>query len=110
MANAEHHFSHNFKPFLDANPDAKSKSEITSTGGVRESGLIAFYLPQMNSLGKTFGKPVLLRVFFDSQNVSFGLNRKRNMYVISELGQVKVIRVKRCCRHNLKRFCTLDRT
>jgi len=49
--------------------------------GVRESGLSPLP-PQMEFIGKLQESPFLLRVFLIHKTYRFGLNRKRNMYVI----------------------------
>jgi len=70
MANAAP-LSHNFSPFLDANPDANPNQKYKALAGVRESGLIAFTSPDGIHWEKLQEKPVFTEGIFDSQNVSF---------------------------------------
>jgi len=83
-----------FSPFpFDCNPDAKSKSEIQSTGGCSRKRANRLYLPRWNSLENSGKKPVFYEDFWFTKRIVLVLNRKRNMYVSFELGQVKVYRV-----------------
>jgi hypothetical protein len=70
--------THNFSPFLDANPDAKPDERYKALGGYDDIGLFAYVSPDGIHWRKMRDEPVFTRkeVFptqlaFDSQNVPF---------------------------------------
>jgi hypothetical protein len=74
--------SHNFAPFLDANPAAKPESRYKALGGVKKpgknwqhgatpGGLYAFASPDGIHWRKLKAEPVLTQGAFDSQNLAF---------------------------------------
>ena len=62
--------SHNFSPFLDANPDADPAQRYKALGGTSK-GLIAFVSPDGKRWQRLRQDPVFTKGVFDSQNVSF---------------------------------------
>jgi hypothetical protein len=62
--------SHNFSPFLDANPDAAIDQRYKALGGT-SAGLIAFTSPDGLRWKRLQKEPVFTKGIFDSQNVSF---------------------------------------
>ena len=70
LANAEH-VTHNFSPFLDANPDTKTNQQYKALGGTGKSGLFAYTSPDGIHWEKLQEKPVFTRGMLDSQNVAF---------------------------------------
>jgi len=63
--------THNFSPFLDQNPEAKSEERYKALGGTRKSGLIAFISPDGVHWEKLQEEAVFTKGIFDSQNVVF---------------------------------------
>ena len=63
--------THNFSPFLDSNPQAKTSEKYKALGGTRESGLVAFASADGKKWRKIQEKPVFTDGVFDSQNVVF---------------------------------------
>lgn len=71
--------SHNFSPFLDANPEAKPVSKYKALGGTKESGLKAYTSPDGKNWSPLQNEAVIpasliepdFPYYFDSQNVSF---------------------------------------
>ena len=63
--------THNFCPFIDANPNAKPEQKYKALGGTKESGLIAFVSSDGIHWKKLQEKPVFTKGVFDSQNVAF---------------------------------------
>ena len=64
-------FSHNFSPFLDANPNAKKEEKYKALAGTKNSGLVAFSSSDGIHWKKIKEDPVFTDGLFDSQNVSF---------------------------------------
>jgi hypothetical protein len=64
-------FSHNFSPFLDANPKAKRKERYKALAGTKKSGLVAFASGDGIHWKKMKQDAVFTDGLFDSQNVSF---------------------------------------
>ena len=62
--------SHNFAPFLDSNPKARTEHRFKALGG-NDRGLIAFVSADGLSWKRLQEKPVFKQGVFDSQNVSF---------------------------------------
>ncbi|MFM2167599.1 MAG: hypothetical protein RIS79_1970 [Verrucomicrobiota bacterium] len=74
--------SHNFAPFLDANPNAKPSERYKALGGVKQpgknwhqgetpGGLYAFASPDGIHWKKMQDTPVITKGAFDSQNLAF---------------------------------------
>ncbi len=74
--------SHNFAPFLDANPNAKAAERYKALGGVKQpgknwhqgetpGGLYAFASPDGIHWKKMQDTPVITKGAFDSQNLAF---------------------------------------
>ncbi len=63
--------THNFSPFLDANPNAKASERYKALGGTDKSGLIAFVSADGVHWKKMQEAPVFRTGVFDSQNVAF---------------------------------------
>ena len=63
--------THNFSPFLDANPHAKASERYKALGGVDKTGLIAFVSPDGIHWKKVQETTVFKKGVFDSQNVAF---------------------------------------
>ncbi len=63
--------THNFSPFLDANPNAKASERFKALGGVDRTGLFAFVSPDGIHWRKIQDSAVFKTGVFDSQNVSF---------------------------------------
>jgi hypothetical protein len=63
--------SHNFSPFIDANPDVKPGQKYKALAGIDKSGLIAFVSPDGIHWKRLQQKAVFTKGVFDSQNVSF---------------------------------------
>ncbi len=62
--------SHNFSPFLDANPNASDEERYKSLGGT-SAGLIGFVSADGLRWKRIQKEPVITKGKFDSQNVSF---------------------------------------
>lgn len=71
--------SHNFAPFIDANPDCKPEAKYKALGGVG-SGLYTFQSADGIHWKQTSAKPVITKGAFDSQNLAFW-DVTRNRYV-----------------------------
>ncbi len=65
------HVTHNFSPFIDANPDKDPNQKYKALGGTGESGLIAFVSPDGIHWKKLQEKPIFSKGKLDSQNVAF---------------------------------------
>jgi hypothetical protein len=63
--------THNFSPFLDANPNTKADERYKALGGTEKSGLVAFVSADGIHWKKVRDEPVFTKGLFDSQNVSF---------------------------------------
>ena len=63
--------THNFSPFLDANPHCLPRERYKALGGTKKSGLIAFTSDDGIHWQKMQEEPVFSEGLFDSQNVSF---------------------------------------
>ena len=63
--------THNFSPFLDANPNVTPSQRFKALGGSAESGLIAFVSSDGIHWQKMQEEAVFKKGEFDSQNVSF---------------------------------------
>lgn len=63
--------THNFSPFLDSNPLAKSTEKYKALGGTRKSGLVAYVSADGKEWKKLQEEPVFREGVFDSQNVVF---------------------------------------
>jgi hypothetical protein len=63
--------THNFSPFLDANPKAKADEKYKALGGTMKSGLVAYVSADGVRWKKVRDEPVFRKGIFDSQNVSF---------------------------------------
>ncbi len=63
--------THNFTPFLDKNPDAKSSQRYKALGGIKTSGLKAYVSEDGIHWKKLSEKAVITEGDFDSQNVAF---------------------------------------
>jgi len=64
--------THNFAPFLDANPDCPAASRFKALGGVAsEGGLFAFQSPDGIHWSLMQKTPVVTEGAFDSQNLAF---------------------------------------
>jgi len=84
-----------------ANPNRNTKALAACS----RKRAIAFTPPDGISLGKLQEKPVFyLRVFLIHKRSRFGLNRKRNMYVISELDRWRVIQGLEVLVDNLRKI------
>ncbi len=62
--------SHNFSPFIDANPDANAQQRFKALGG-GPKGLVAFVSADGLQWSRLQEEPVFRQGIFDSQNVSF---------------------------------------
>lgn len=82
--------SHNFSPFLDANPNAKPEQRYKALGGLKEpgknwmqgttpGGLYGFVSPDGIHWKKIQDQPVITKGAFDSQNLAF-FDTTRNRY------------------------------
>lgn len=63
--------THNFSPFLDANPDAKASERFKAVGGTGKTGLFAFVSADGIHWKKAQEAAVFKTGVFDSQNVAF---------------------------------------
>ena len=63
--------THNFTPFLDANPDAKANERFKAVGGTEKTGLLAFVSADGIHWKKIQDTAVFKTGVFDSQNVVF---------------------------------------
>lgn len=63
--------THNFSPFIDANPNVKPEQKYKALGGTQKSGLIAFVSADGIHWKKVQEEPVFTKGLFDSQNVAF---------------------------------------
>jgi hypothetical protein len=63
--------THNFSPFLDANPDAKTSERFKAVGGTDKTGLFAFVSADGIHWKKIQDSAVFKTGVFDSQNVAF---------------------------------------
>jgi len=63
--------THNFSPFLDANPNAKAAERFKALGVTAKTGLIAYASPDGIHWKKVQDSGVFTNGAFDSQNVSF---------------------------------------
>jgi hypothetical protein len=63
--------THNFSPFLDANPNVKPSEKFKAIGGVKKSGLMAYASPDGIHWKKMQQQSVFTKGLFDSQNVAF---------------------------------------
>lgn len=63
--------THNFSPFLDANPDTKPSERYKAVGGTDRTGLIAYVSADGIHWKKVQDQPVFKTGVFDSQNVAF---------------------------------------
>lgn len=63
--------THNFAPFMDKNPDAKSSERYKALGGIKKSGLKAYASSDGIHWKILTDKPVITEGDFDSQNVAF---------------------------------------
>lgn len=63
--------THNFSPFLDANPKAKPDEKFKALGGTHKSGLVAYVSADGVRWKKLRDEAVFKKGIFDSQNVSF---------------------------------------
>ena len=64
------HGSHNFAPFLDANPACPADQKYKALGG-NEKGLVAFTSPDGLRWRLLRAEPVITNGWFDSQNLAF---------------------------------------
>ncbi len=64
-------FSHNFSPFLDANPSTKNDEKYKALAGTKKTGLYAFKSSDGMHWKKISEEPVFTEGIFDSQNVAF---------------------------------------
>jgi hypothetical protein len=63
--------THNFSPFIDANPSVSAPQKYKALGGTEKSGLIAWVSADGIHWQKMQDKPVITDGKFDSQNVAF---------------------------------------
>lgn len=99
--------SHNFSPFLDANPEAKPDERYKALGGVKQpgknwhqgetpGGLYAFASADGIHWKKMKNEPVITKGAFDSQNLAF-FDTTRDRYVcFSRIFSNKVRAVQSC--------------
>ena len=73
------HGSHNFAPFLDANPACPADQKYKALGG-NEKGLVAFTSPDGLRWRMLRPEPVITQGKFDSQNLAFW-DTARGLYV-----------------------------
>ncbi len=93
--------SHNFSPFLDANPAAPAEARFKALAGTMATGLVALVSPDGRQWRKLQEEPVLSKnvvpfpYMFDSQNVAF-YSREEGKY----LAYFRVFqdKVRRICR------------
>ena len=64
-------YTHNFAPFLDANPEAAADARYKAVGGTSKSGLKAFASPDGIHWRAIQDTPIITEGAFDSQNVAF---------------------------------------
>ena len=64
-------YTHNFAPFLDANPNAAEDARYKAVGGTSKSGLKAFASPDGIHWRPMQDEPIITKGAFDSQNVTF---------------------------------------
>ncbi len=63
--------SHNFAPFLDANPDCPPEQRFKALAGDYKKGLQAFVSPDGVRFTAVQQKPVIAKGYFDSLNLAF---------------------------------------
>lgn len=63
--------THNFSPFLDANPNAKASERYKALGGIEKTGLFGFVSTDGIHWRKVQDSAVFKTGVFDSQNVAF---------------------------------------
>jgi len=73
--------SHNFTPFLDANPNALPDEKFKALGGVEDSGLFGFTSKDGIHWKKIGTTPLFTKGAFDSQNVAFW-SQEEQQYVL----------------------------
>lgn len=64
-------FSHNFSPFIDANPVVKPDAKYKAVAGTKSTGLYGFKSNDGIHWNKINNAPVFTNGIFDSQNVAF---------------------------------------
>ncbi|MEX1232417.1 MAG: hypothetical protein WEB58_19380 [Planctomycetaceae bacterium] len=74
--------THNFAPFIDANPDCPAEERYKAVGGtVTSKGLLAFKSPDGIHWAKMSEEPVFTKGVFDSHNTTFW-DANRGRYVM----------------------------
>ncbi len=73
-------FSHNFSPFLDANPNAKPNEKFKALAGTKKTGLVGFTSAEGIHWKKIQNEAIFTEGIFDSQNVAFW-SESENCYV-----------------------------
>ena len=99
--------SHNFSPFLDANPDTKPEERYKALGGVKQpgknwqqgetpGGLYAFASADGIHWKKMKDTPVITKGAFDSQNLAFWDTTRERYTCFSRIFSNKVRAVQSC--------------
>ncbi len=73
-------FSHNFSPFIDANPSIANGEKYKALAGTKKTGLFGFKSGDGIHWEKILEQPVFTEGIFDSQNVAFW-SESENRYV-----------------------------
>jgi len=103
--------SHNFSPFLDANPDTKPEERYKALGGVKQpgknwqqgetpGGLYAFASADGIHWKKMKDTPVITKGAFDSQNLAFWDTTRERYTCFSRIFSNKVRAVQSCTSAN----------
>ncbi|PWJ58152.1 hypothetical protein CLV98_1049 [Dyadobacter jejuensis] len=69
--------THNFSPFVDANPNANPEERYKAIGGIKKSGLMAYVSADGIHWKKKQQESVFTKGLFDSQNVAFWSESER---------------------------------
>lgn len=95
--------SHNFSPFLDANPEAKQDAKYKALGGTMKSGLKAYTSPDGKKWSPLQSDAVIpnsmigpdFPYYFDSQNVSFWSEAEQQYVCFFRVFKDKIRRIAR---------------
>lgn len=95
--------THNFSPFLDANPEAKADEKYKALGGTMKSGLKAYTSPDGKKWSVYREEAVIpislvekdFPYFFDSQNVAFWSEAEKQYVCFFRVFEDKIRRIAR---------------